>query len=110
MKHSFKQSALVVAVAAFAATAFAQSPSTPPATSGSPSSPMTQPAAPSAAARMPSPTDSPDAAWRTLDSGNRGYLQQSDVQGLGISFEQADTNKDGRLSKEEFAKAWSAKK
>jgi hypothetical protein len=104
----------------FANVADAQSPSTPPASSGSPSSPMTSPMTPPAAtapaatpgpsARMPSKTDSPDAAWRTLDSSNRGFRPSSDDAGTGISFEQADTNKDGRLSKEEFAKAWAAQK
>jgi hypothetical protein len=119
MKHSFKQSALVLALAAFGGAALAQTPSTPPASSGTPSSPMTSPMTPPSAApsttpsptaRMPAKTDTPDAAWRTLDSSNRGYLQSSDLAGTGISFEQADTNKDGRISKEEFEKAWAAKK
>jgi hypothetical protein len=125
MKRSFKHSAVAVALAAFAGVALAQS-------TGSPSAPMTpspstatspattpsgttmQPQAGTPASphgtRMPSAGDTPDAAWRTLDSSNRGYLQRNDVQNLGIPFEQADSNKDGRLSKEEFQKAWSAKK
>ena len=109
MKQSFKQSALVLALAAFAGAAFAQSPSTPPATTGAQTTPMTSPMTPPTG-RTLAPGDSADAAWRTLDSSNRGFLQSSDLQGTGISFEQADTNKDGRISKEEFAKAWAAKK
>ncbi|MFO1304072.1 MAG: EF-hand domain-containing protein [Burkholderiales bacterium] len=61
--------------------------------------------------RSPSRTDSADAAYRSLDSSNRGYLQKSDVQGLsGFNFDQADTNHDGRLTKDEFSKAWSTTK
>jgi Ca2+-binding EF-hand superfamily protein len=61
--------------------------------------------------RMPSRSEPADSAYRALDAGNRGYLSKTDVQGLeGFSFDQADANKDGRISKEEFARAWSAKK
>ena len=61
--------------------------------------------------RSPSRTDSADDAYRSLDAGNRGYLQKSDVQGLsGFNFDQADTNRDGRLTKDEFSKAWATTK
>ena len=122
--RSFRRSALTLALAAVAGVALAQTPSTspspttpsaanPPAATSGMTTPSANPtgAAPSATAQMPSRTDSADAAWKSLDTANRGFLSKSDVQGLdGISFDQADTNKDGRLSKEEFAKAWSSKK
>jgi Ca2+-binding EF-hand superfamily protein len=58
---------------------------------------------------MPSPSESADSAYRTLDAANRGYLSKSDVQGInGFSFEAADTNHDGKLTRDEFARAWSS--
>ena len=132
MTRSFQRTALTLALAAFTGAAFAQSqpspaspsspsaqppaaaPSTPPGAM-SPST-TTSPASPAATAptgstmKMPSRTEPADSAYRTLDAGKRGYLQKSDVQGIeGFSFDTADTNKDGRLSQEEFNKAWSTK-
>jgi len=110
---------LAIALCTLATTAFAQSttpqnpmstPSaTPPATTTAPAA--TTPPPTGSSMRMPSRTESADTAFRSLDSANRGFLSKSEVQGLdGISFDQADTNKDGRLSKEEFERAWAAKK
>ena len=110
---------LAIALCSLATTAFAQStppqnpmstPSaTPPATTTAPAA--TTPPPTGSSMRMPSRTESADTAFRSLDSANRGFLSKSEVQGLdGISFDQADTNKDGRLSKEEFERAWSTKK
>jgi len=65
----------------------------------------------SGTARMPSRTDSADSAYRSLDASNRGYLSKTDVQGLsGFNFDQADANHDGRLTRDEFAKAWGQSK
>jgi hypothetical protein len=110
---------LALALCALTSAAFAQStapqnpmstPSaTPPTTTTAPAA--TTPAPTGSTMRMPSRTEPADTAFRSLDPANRGYLSKSDVQGLdGISFDQADTNKDGRLSKEEFERAWAAKK
>ena len=61
-------------------------------------------------AQLPAQTESAVVAYQALDSTHRGYLSRSDVQGLqGFSFDEADANKDGRLSEEEFAKAWNTK-
>jgi Ca2+-binding EF-hand superfamily protein len=51
-----------------------------------------------------------ESAYSALDKSNRGYLQKNDVESLqGFSFEQADSNSDGRISKEEFTRYWSTK-
>jgi len=65
----------------------------------------------STSARMPARTDSADSAYKSLDASNRGYLSKSDVQGLsGFNFDQADANHDGRLTRDEFSKAWGQSK
>lgn len=57
-------------------------------------------------AGMPSRTDSTSAAWQKL--GSKGYVAKDDVKDLsGFSFDAADANHDGRLSQDEFSKAWS---
>jgi hypothetical protein len=114
-------SLLAVALIALSGAAFAQSPSytTPDRQPGTPNNPSAMaPAAPANPAGMaksmgtattPSRTESADTAFRTLDPANRGYLSQGDVARLPgfTTFEQADTNKDGRLGSDEFSKAWS---
>jgi len=58
-------------------------------------------------AGMPSRTDSANAAWQKL--GSKGYVSKDDVKDLsGFSFDTADANHDGRLSQDEFSKAWSS--
>ena len=43
-------------------------------------------------------------SFRSLDKSNRGYLQRNDVTGIsGFSFDQADSNHDGRISQDEYA-------
>ena len=65
----------------------------------------------STSARMPARTDSADSAYKSLDASNRGYLSKSDVQGLsGFNFDHADANHDGRLTRDEFSKAWGQSK
>jgi hypothetical protein len=68
------------------------------------------PSATGSAMKMPSRSEPADSAYRALDHSNRGYLQKSDVAGLqDFNFDQADTNHDGRISKDEFARYWSQK-
>ncbi len=55
---------------------------------------------------MPSRTESADSAWQKL--GSKGYVTKDDVKDLsGFSFDAADANHDGRLSQDEFRRAWS---
>jgi hypothetical protein len=112
----FRISILTLALCALAGAAAAQTAQTQPAPQSSPGaatpSPMTSPSSPmsSASTPMPSRTESADMAYRQLDANNKGYLTKGDVMGIsGFNFDQADTNHDGRLSRDEFAKAWNAK-
>jgi len=112
----FRAPILTLALCALAGAAAAQTAQTQPAPQGSPgaatTSPMTSPSSPmsSPSAQMPSRMESADAAYRQLDTNNKGFLTKGDVIGIsGFNFDQADTNHDGRLSRDEFAKAWNAK-
>lgn len=113
----YRQSMLAIALCALVGTAAAQSttapsPMAPGAHSPTTTAPATTTAPPTGAStmRMPSRTEPADSAYRSLDTANRGYLSKSDVHGLaGFSFDDADANKDGKLSKEEFARAWGSK-
>ena len=58
---------------------------------------------------IPGKAELPDAAFKKLDAGGKGYVSMEDIKGLiGFekSFKLADTNKDGRLNAAEFRKAW----
>lgn len=55
-------------------------------------------------------TATADATFRRLDRANAGYLTADDVKMVTwLAFAQADSNQDGRLSKEEFTTAWNAR-
>ncbi len=83
-----RRSALGFALCAIAAASFAQP----------------QPASPAATPRTA------DDAYRALDTRHRGYLTPDEVQDIqGFSFAAADTDKDGRLSRDEFARAWGSR-
>ena len=122
--NTIKTSTLVAAIAlTLAGTAFAQTSSSPSSTQGQSGSSMSsgtsaQPGAsgtPSStagqqgqAARM-NPNEAAETAFRTLDSANRGYITKTETDRIsGFSFDKADTNSDGRLSSDEFSKAWSS--
>src|SRR4051812_19805826 len=122
--HSLRNPLLAVALCAMAGVAMAQThPSTatgspgmgttPPAATGTPNATPATPATSSGtmgtSQRLPSRTDTADNAYKQLDSHNRGYLSKSDVENIqGFSFEAADTNHDGKLSRDEFNRAWSS--
>jgi len=58
---------------------------------------------------IPSKAELPDAAFKKLDAGGKGYVSKQDVRelsGFNNSFELADVNKDGKLTPDEFKKAW----
>jgi hypothetical protein len=58
---------------------------------------------------IPSKAELPDAAFKKLDAGGKGYVSKEDARelnGFDPAFQQADVNKDGKLSPAEFDKAW----
>ena len=58
---------------------------------------------------IPNKAELPDAAFKKLDAGGKGYVSKEDIKGLSgfeKSFQLADANRDGRLDAAEFRKAW----
>ena len=120
--------AALVGSALAAGTAFAQgtygapagqqpaTTATPPATTAAPPATTTAPAstsmdkgATSGTAMTPSKSEMASSAFSKLDASKRGYVTKADVaqlQGFDAAFQQADANNDGKLTKEEFDKAW----
>jgi len=97
----------VIALCAVAGAAASQSAPQPSSVTGTPGMGTVPPAATGTPMTTPRSNETADDAYNTLDRNHRGYLTREDVQSIqGFSFEAADTNKDGRLSREEFARAW----
>ena len=127
-KHSMQLTLAVAMVsgALAASTAFSQgaspsTPSTPPSATGTAAPPpsTSTPSAPPATsmdkgtssptAMTPGKTEMSSSAFTKLDASKRGYVTKADVaqlQGFDSAFQQADTNNDGKLSKDEFDRAW----
>ena len=58
---------------------------------------------------VPSKQEIPAMAFDKLDPGKRGFVTRTDtanLPGFESAFQQADENNDGRLSQDEFARAW----
>jgi hypothetical protein len=58
----------------------------------------------------PSRAEMPDAAFKKLDAGGKGYVTQEDARvlsGFDQAFQANDANHDGKLTAQEFNKAWS---
>ena len=100
-----------------AGTAFSQgtypstpsTPSTPSSTTATPPATSTDKGMTSGAAMTPSKSEMASSAFAKLDASKRGYVTKADVaqlQGFDSAFQQADTNNDGKLSKDEFDRAW----
>ena len=61
-------------------------------------------------AAAPSKAESPDAAFRKLDYSGKGYVTKDDTRALSgfeKAFQDNDANHDGKLTADEFRKAWS---
>lgn len=103
---------LVLAIAASAGNALAQGTGTPtgPA-SGSPLSPLA-PTAPPEIIKPgvpPSEVNNPEAIFRKLDVGKRGYVtlaETKDLIGFADAFRAADSQGSGQLTLAQFKKAW----
>jgi hypothetical protein len=79
---------------------------TPPATATLPGN---QPLNPGLAnTRMPTRSDSATSAFQSLDPTNRGYVTRAETDRIPgfTGFDNADTNRDGHLSPDEFSAAW----
>ena len=69
----------------------------------------TAPSAPDAKIAAPSKAEAPDVAFKKLDLGGKGYVTMEDAKplsGFDTKFQANDVNHDGRLSSDEFRKAW----
>jgi len=67
--------------------------------------------APADAMKMaaPSKAETADAAFKKLDASGKGYVTIDDTKslsGFDKAFQGADANHDGKLTAEEFRKAW----
>ncbi len=89
-----------------------------PATAAPSTSTATQPAPNASAgksimdtkAAAPSKAESPDTAFRKLDYSGKGYVTKDDtsaLSGFEKAFQDNDANHDGKLTADEFRKAWS---
>ena len=59
----------------------------------------------------PSKSETADSAFKKPDSSNKGYVTRDDaksVSGFDRTFQAADTDHDGKLSNDEFKKAWTS--
>ena len=58
----------------------------------------------------PSKAETPDSAFDKLDANGHGFVTREDTRGLDnfdAAFQAGDRNGDGRLSPDEFQRAWS---
>jgi hypothetical protein len=57
---------------------------------------------------LPTRSDTPLNAFRMLDTSNLGFVTRAETDRVPgfVGFDNADTNRDGRLTSEEFANAW----
>ena len=83
----------------------------PNAASGQSTSPSGTGSMTSAKGVAPSKSEMSDSAFKKLDASNKGYVTRDDansLSGFDSSFQAADSNHDGKLTVDEFKKAWSS--
>lgn len=114
MKPSISHAVLLAGALGLATTGFAQGTQTekdkPQQPAAQQPAPMAQqPATTGEKPVIPSKSETADSAFKKLDAGAKGHVAKNDtdrLSGFEVAFEQADTNKDGRLTQAEFARAW----
>src|SRR5207253_9039654 len=83
----------------------------PGSTGATTTSPSTSGSMTSAKGVAPSKSEMSDSAFKKLDASNKGYVTRADANtlpGFDSSFQAADTNHDGKLTPDEFKKAWTS--
>ena len=109
-KQSSSLAAAILLSAGFIGSAVAQytAPSTPPKQGATEPGKTTAPAD-SMKMAAPSKAETADAAFKKLDASGRGYVTAEDVKslsGFDKAFQSNDANHDGKLTADEFKKAW----
>jgi hypothetical protein len=104
----YARTALIASVAslALAGTAFAQTQTATPAQPGTPGYSSSATQMPSV---IPSKSETASSAFEKLDASHAGSLsreQTAKLDGFDAAFVQADKDKDGKLSRDEFQAAW----
>ena len=80
----------------------------PPLNTQAPGAPLTAGTGPATVLSVPSRGDTAQTAFRALDPINRGFVTRADTDRIAgfQGFDNADTDRDGRLTLEEFQNAW----
>ncbi len=111
-KRSLLGVALLFAAIGFAAVAVAaDTPAAAPATSKrpAPATAADRSATPEIRSAAPSKAQPPSTAFRRLDARGKGYVTKDDtaaLPGFEKAFQDNDRNRDGKLTGDEFEKAW----
>jgi len=91
--------------------AYSASPTGPSGQSMSPSSKSPDGSTMGAKGIAPSKSEMSDSAFKKLDASNKGYVTKDDAKalsGFDSSFLAADADHDGKLTVDEFKKAWTS--
>ena len=91
--------------------AYSASPTGPSGQSMSPSSKSPDGSTTGAKGIAPSKSEMSDSAFKKLDASNKGYVTKDDAKalsGFDSSFQAADSDHDGKLTANEFKKAWTS--
>lgn len=83
----------------------------PPGSTAQPATNASKPMAPAMETKVaaPSKAEAPDTAFHKLDTSSKGYVTKDDTKSLSgfeKAFQDNDNNHDGKLSNDEFRKAW----
>jgi uncharacterized protein involved in high-affinity Fe2+ transport len=108
MKKILTGTALVLTFAAGQALAQTQTATTPAAQPAAPAAPAAQPAAPAAQpakAAMPAVDPAAEAKFKAADKNHSGMLEGAELDPYKAVMAKVDTNKDGKISHDEFIAA-----